>query len=91
MGRAKKAGEKIDEGRYKKLSQGLKNAKTAERHAPWQRLYDKVFAEKKDQFIAEGMKPKKARRHAHLNAKRAVVDLSGTSEQHVMRTIITYE
>ena len=43
MGRARKAGQDIDEKKYKELSQWLKDAKTSERHAEWQRLYDDVY------------------------------------------------
>jgi hypothetical protein len=91
MGRARKAGESIDEKKYKKLSQWLKNARTAERHAEWIRLYDSVYAEKCDQYLADGMEPSRAKKRAHGHAKAEVMDVFDKTEQNVMREIIPYE
>ena len=91
MARARKAGEYVNPKRYKKLGEWLRTVRTCERRVPWQRLYDEVYEQKREQFLSKGMKTGSARKQAHLLAKKAVMDLSETSEQNVLRAIIPYE
>ena len=77
--------------RYKILAQHMRDRAVARKHAPWQKLYDKVYADKKEINIANGMVEKKARFQAHLTAQAEVVNKFGVTTRAIQKAITLYE
>lgn len=87
MGRDQKAGKAIDERHYRDLGQWLKGSVTVQKHARWWQVYEETFSDSYEEYVSHGMKEQRAKKQAHLQGKRAVMKLSGKSEQHVQRVI----